>query len=142
MKNKNIVFILRGLPGSGKSIVANKLAESSKSSIIHSTDDYHIKNNEYVFDGSRVKEYHRMNLEAFTTSCEQGTEIVVCDNTNVLRNHYKEYKEVAEKNNYIVIIIVVDEFRVKECKKREKHDIPLKILEDMKKQFQFKNKQV
>ena len=50
-------FIMRGVPGSGKSTVASKI--KGENGIIHSTDDYFIDaNGEYQFDKTLLAKNH------------------------------------------------------------------------------------
>ncbi len=65
-----IVYILRGVPGSGKSTRAALFAGTS--GIIHSTDSYFYKNGEYLYDPSKLGEYHDKNYEAFCISLSKG----------------------------------------------------------------------
>ena len=44
------LIINRGIPGSGKSTSAKKLAPKEQ---IFSTDDYFMKNGKYIFDGKK-----------------------------------------------------------------------------------------
>jgi adenylate kinase family enzyme len=47
---------MRGVPGSGKSTKAKKLAGSN--GVIYSTDDFFMKNGEYVYDVKFIGDYH------------------------------------------------------------------------------------
>ena len=64
-----ICYIMRGLPGSGKSEIARSLAISDVETIIHSTDDFFDKEN-YKEDCTYEKcvENHHKNFEAFKKS--------------------------------------------------------------------------
>jgi adenylate kinase family enzyme len=62
-----IVYIMHGVPGSGKSTVAKTLAKEEGS--IHSTDQYFYKNDSYCFDSSKLKEFHDKNFLAFVRVC-------------------------------------------------------------------------
>ena len=129
------VFILRGIPGDGKSSVAELLAKISRSSIIHSTDDYHKVNGKYKFNKERLWEFHSMNLKAFEKSCEKGIKIVICDNTNIRKSYYSPYIRVAKKYKYWIFILTVGDFNVSECWKRNKHHAPRKVIQGMKNNF-------
>jgi adenylate kinase family enzyme len=52
---------MRGVPGSGKSTKAKKLAGTS--GVVYSTDDFFMKNGEYVYDVKMIVEYHEKNLK-------------------------------------------------------------------------------
>ena len=65
------VFILRGLPGSGKSYYAQSLADelvagNESDYVVCATDDY-FYNSEgvYQFDKYKLSEYHNLNLARF-----------------------------------------------------------------------------
>ena len=125
-------YIMRGIPGSGKSFIAQALASKSKSSVVHSTDFYFYNDKgEYVFDPSLLGEHHAANLEAFTRSCEKGVGTVICDNTNILLEHYDPYVEVAEENGYSVRIITVDGVTPEEAFELNTHGVPLGALQRM-----------
>jgi NEDD4-binding protein 2 len=59
-KEKKLV-LMRGMPGSGKSTLAKKLA--GQGGVIYSTDDFFMKNGQYVYDPKMIGEYHNKNLE-------------------------------------------------------------------------------
>ena len=128
-------YIFRGIPGSGKSAIANLLATTSKSSIIHSTDNYHMVNGRYKFNKERLWEYHAMNFEAFEKSCKKGIKVVICDNTNIRKSFYIDYVKIAKKHGYRVHIITVGDFNATACWKRNKHKVPLKVVRAMKRNF-------
>ena len=52
MKN---LYIIRGLPGSGKSTIAKSLGKSWQ---IFEADQFFMKNGKYEFDGSKLKDAH------------------------------------------------------------------------------------
>jgi adenylate kinase family enzyme len=47
---------MRGLPGSGKSTKAKKIA--GEKGVIYSTDDYFMVNGEYKYNPKMILEYH------------------------------------------------------------------------------------
>lgn len=51
---------MRGVPGSGKSTKAKQLAGIK--GLVYSTDDFFMKNGDYVYDPSKIGEYHDKNL--------------------------------------------------------------------------------
>jgi hypothetical protein len=95
-----VVYIMRGLPGSGKSTRAAQIAaearaaagassSSSSSSVepvaIHSTDNYFIDpvSGVYVFNVEMLPVNHQKNLDAFCASLAAGVGTVIVDNTNM-----------------------------------------------------------
>jgi len=130
MKSK-ILYIIRGLPGSGKSTLAKQLVENG---IIHSTDNYFVKNEIYVFDYEKLSEYHDQNLEAAIESMKEGISPIVIDNTNIHALLALPY--VIEGKYYRYDIIVAEtqtpwRFNIEELLKRNIHDIPRESLEQM-----------
>lgn len=56
-----IAYIMRGIPGSGKSTIAKIIAGDTGK--IHSTDDFFYNPyGEYCFDPKLLKEYHEKNF--------------------------------------------------------------------------------
>ena len=130
MKYKQLI-IIRGLPGSGKSTLAKQLIENG---IIHSTDNYFIKDCIYLFDYEKLSEHHDQNLEAAIKSMEEGISPIVIDNTNIHALLALPY--VIEGKYYGYDIIVAEtqtpwRFNIEELLKRNIHNIPRKSLEQM-----------
>ena len=66
------VLINRAVPGSGKTTFAKNIfaavSSAGLSIAIHSTDEYFMRNDRYVFDVSMLGDYHRRDLAAFKKS--------------------------------------------------------------------------
>jgi len=140
------VYILRGLPGSAKSTLADELAKASfyenRSVAIHTTDNYHMVNGRYQYDASKAGEYHKKNLLAFQKSCKSGIDTVICPNTNINKEQYQKYVDYAKLHDYRVTIIVMDEFRETVCGRRTEHKMPKELIYSMKQRFTIDNKYV
>ena len=130
-----IAYILRGLPGSGKSTLAHELAKTSSNSIIHCTDDYHMIDGKYKFQSERLGYFHQLNRDAFHDSCVAGTEVVICDNTNIRPHEWESYEKSARDNGYEVRFIIAGEFDVDICLSRNRHNVPYQVIIKMKKAF-------
>lgn len=133
-----IAYILRGLPGSGKSTIAAKLASSNH---IFSTDDY-FRNSEgiYKFDHTKPGQHHANNQGAFRVVCEEGVDPVVVDNTSTRRWEMEPYIKAARENGYTVVEMLVgdpwDEKYQEECAARNIHGVSLEIVQRMAKRFE------
>lgn len=102
--------------------------------IIHSTDNYFIdKDGKYKFNADMLMENHRKNYDAFCKNLNEGTPIVIVDNTNIRHKWYREYVEKANEIGYQVIEVLIDPdyCTVDEMYKRNKHNVPKKIVENM-----------
>jgi len=101
-----VCFILRGVPGSGKSTYAKRLVENG--GVIHSTDHWFTIDGVYKRDVSRLAKFHDLTFTCFCKSIEQSVERVVVDNTSIRVIEFDRYRAFAEANGYIVEVI---EFR-------------------------------
>jgi predicted kinase len=131
-KYRGIVYILRGVSGSGKSTFTKTLP---KNRVVHSTDNYFYKGGKYRFDPRKLTFYHRKNFEAFVESLKKGKKIVVVDNTNLLCKFVAPYLEKAREFNYRVILV---EFlpRGREYHIRKNvHNIPPRAISTQMKEF-------
>jgi len=99
------VFIMRGVPGSGKSTMARLLA--GETGVIHSTDHYFYVGEVYSHDTSLLSQNHEKNFKAFCESLKNGVPIVICDNTNVQRAHFACYISAANAAGYQIDIVAM-----------------------------------
>ena len=106
-----VLYILRGVPGSGKSFKAKELAGST--GFIFSTDEFwgtdpetYRQNFDQAIKDNNVSEklgeYHNKNYERAVNALKQGLSPIVIDNTNIMRNHFQKYVDAAQKNGYEV----------------------------------------
>lgn len=124
-----IAYIMRGVPGSGKSTIARQLAGSE--GVIHSTDDYFMVDGVYRFDPRLLKAYHDANYQAFCNSLVLGKPIVVCDNTNIQRWQFARYVESAGKAGYTVVYVVLQHPDPQEAANRNVHKVPEGVIRRM-----------
>ncbi len=109
---ERVVIINRAVPGSGKTTLTKSIVKELKSNnldvAIHSTDEYFMENGRYMFDITKLEEYHKKNLQQFTDSVKQGIDVVICDNTNIAPWQTEPYTKVARENGYKVIIFTLN----------------------------------
>jgi predicted kinase len=122
------LILLRGLPGAGKSTFAKTLGG------IHiEADHYFMKDGEYKFDASKLKQAH----EHCRTSTEgwmmEGYNIVV-SNTFTQEWEMDAYYELAGKYGYRVYSIIVENRH----NGVNEHGVPADKLEQMKNRFEIK----
>lgn len=98
------LVIMRGLPGSGKTTLANKIAEQ-KRAVVYATDDYFIEEDKvYRYYHDRTKEAHQWNIDRTKEALQAGRSVIV-DNTNYKKSHMEPYLELAEKFKAKVSIV-------------------------------------
>ncbi len=97
-KMPKILYILRGVPGSGKSFKAKELAGNT--GVIFSTDEFWgtdpetyrknwdqaIADNNYL---SKLDEYHNKNYQRTVDALKRGISPIIVDNTNILKKHFQ-----------------------------------------------------
>ncbi|MFY4758168.1 nucleoside-triphosphatase [Aliarcobacter butzleri] len=111
MINKTVI-INRAVPGSGKTTITNCILKELKNInlnvAIHSTDEYFMIGNRYMFDIEKLPEYHKENLASFKNSLLNSIDVVICDNINLEPWQTEPYTKLAREFNYNVIIITLD----------------------------------
>ncbi len=126
------VYILRGIPGSGKSTVAQQLArKTDEPAVIHSTDDLCMVDGEYQFDIELAGERHAQNLENFIGSLDKRVPCVIVDNTNVKVEQYAPYVESAQTAGYAVVFVEVAHPDLDVAVARNTHGVSEEIINKM-----------
>ncbi|XP_047531234.1 uncharacterized protein LOC125066945 [Vanessa atalanta] len=135
-----VLIIMRGLSGSGKTYLAKKLidaiypvqSERNYSTHIFSTDNYFMQNNLYVFDKSRLSEFHERNERMARNSMVKGVSPVIIDNTNVELWEMKPYVYEGIKNGYIVEVVEPNTpwaRNPKQLQRHTLHNVPIHTIQ-------------
>ena len=129
------VIIMRGIPGSGKTTITENIMKLYYYiARVHSTDDYFVgEDGKYKFNADTLMTNHRNNYNSFCKSLNEGIPIVIVDNTNIRHKWYREYAEKANEMGYQVIEVLIDPdyCTIDKMHKRNKHNVPKKIVENM-----------
>ena len=123
------VIIMRGIPGSGKSTMAQQLAGDTGK--IHSTDDYFMKDGKYEFDTNKLRRNHQLNFQAFKRDLALGISPVIVDNTNSQKWEYENYTKAAEDAGYEVEVVQVPHIDPKHAAQRNTHGVPEESIRRM-----------
>ncbi|XP_074983976.1 NEDD4-binding protein 2-like 1 isoform X5 [Caretta caretta] len=98
------LYLLRGLPGSGKTTRARQLKREFPGAVILSTDDFFFtEDGTYVFSPDCLDEAHLWNQKRAHKAMKNGKSPVIIDNTNIHAWEMKPYVIMARENNYEVI---------------------------------------
>jgi predicted kinase len=138
-----ILFILRGVSGSGKSTKARELGGAD--GVVLSADDFF--GVDYNFDARLLGEAHRWNQGRVRDSIKAGKSPIVVDNTNTRFWEMKPYVELGLSAGYEVKFAEPDSPQWKKFHKGmsdielnglavefvflNKHGVPLSMVKDM-----------
>jgi predicted ABC-type ATPase len=116
------LYIIRGLPGSGKSTIARKLVHESR---IREADMYHIVNGEYKYNPDKVKAAHEWCLNEMKHLMTEPADCAVA-NTFTRRWEYQPYIKAAKSAGFYVQVI--------DCfgPWRNIHGVPEHVIKEMK----------
>jgi predicted kinase len=108
---EKILYIMRGISGSGKSTVSKALASSPPNggpAVIRSTDDQFMVDGKYVFDQAKLGGYHMKNVYLVEQDMKAEVKCIIVDNTNCKGRDSKPYRELAKKYGYTITMVHVD----------------------------------
>lgn len=131
-----VLILLRGLPGSGKSTFANYLFSNN---IFEADQYFYDEDGNYNFDASKLYEAHMdcqrrvEELMKVSDYSQYGSEIVV-SNTSTTEKELEPYLKLAEKYNYQVVSLVVENRHGN----KSVHNVPEETIEKMRNRFSIK----
>ncbi|XP_018610672.1 NEDD4-binding protein 2-like 1 isoform X2 [Scleropages formosus] len=140
--NRPHLYILRGLPGSGKSSFAKKIRARYGEGRILSSDDY-FRNEQGVmvhFDRQKLPEAHRVNRRLAWEAMRDGVHPVIIDNTNITCRDMRSYVKMGLRFGYhIRFRYTRDSWRrtVEELHERINGKVPLWVMKRMKRRYEF-----
>ena len=154
----NTCYILRGLPGTGKSRLAKLIKEANAGDYhveIFSTDDLFVNaEGIYEFDAHLLKWHHQENLrratEYFARIVDVQKEyptsvyaicqgIAIIDNTNTQNWEYEPYAKAAKEAGWDVQVIALDwnESDIPLYAMRNKHGVPEEAIRRMADRWEY-----
>ena len=120
------LYIVRGLPGSGKSSLAKKVTES-----VYSADDFFTnKKGEYNFNAKLLGKAHEWCWGKVRDAMFIGANAVAVANTFTQAWEAEKYYQIAEEYGYYVFVI--------ECQNDfgNVHDVPQESIDAMKERWE------
>lgn len=133
---EKVLYLIRGLPGSGKSTtsrhIMNSLSENGVESYHWEADMFFVdrETGAYNFDASLLHSAHNW-CQQQTKWCMNEGHTVIVSNTFTTQSEMKPYFELAVQYDYKVVVLT--------CKSRFKnvHDVPQEALDRMRKRFDY-----
>ncbi len=122
----NLLYMVRGIPGSGKTTFAEAICDK-----VVSADDYHYDaDGNYNWKQENMAAAHRY-CQGKTRSIMQTGKDVAVANTSTTKKELKPYYDLAEEFGYTVFSIIVENRHGG----KNVHNVPAETLEKMKKRF-------
>lgn len=130
MTNDKVLYVVRGLPGSGKSTFAKSLG-----GVHFEADMYFIdENGAYNFDPTKIKIAHNWCMIQTQKAMVDGEPKIVVSNTFTQEWEMETYFKLANENGYQVYSIIVENRH----EGKNTHGVPDDKLQIMKDRFQIK----
>lgn len=128
MKN---LFLLRGLPGAGKSTLANQLSEDHFEADMYFTNE----SGQYLYNPNYIKQAHQwcqnQVLECMESHKNKSSHSICVSNTFTQEWEMEHYFELAKTYGYRVFTLIVESRH----QSGNIHNVPDEIIEKMKKRF-------
>lgn len=123
------LYIMRGLPGSGKTTKAQELG-----GVIVSHDDV-LPEDRDTLTPADWKQVKAQAVGKVKRAMRAGAESVVVDNCHVTRGSFMHYERLAERFGYSIVNVDMHAQPTREtvlrCFKRTTHLTPLRVIEEM-----------
>lgn len=126
---ENSLIILRGLPGAGKSLVAELIGGE-----ICCADDFFIADGEYKFDSNKIQLAHIYCQNKCRLLMAINKPKIIVANTSTSERELKPYFDMAKKYGYKVFSLIVENRHGNS----NIHNVPEETIEKMKNRFNIK----
>lgn len=131
-----IVYILRGIPGNGKTTFAKSIQHLCDTAFVTfclccADEWFEDEQGNYKFIQEEIGKAHVWCKNLFRASLETDTEVIVVANTNVTSSDVKFYRNLAIEHNYKVFVLTVENWH----EGNDIHNVPEEIKLKMKEQL-------
>lgn len=128
------LFLLRGLPGAGKSTLAKSISNALTGHF--EADMYFVdEHGNYNFDASKLRDAHEWcKRQVESVMGLHGLDTVIVSNTFTQEWEMQPYFKMAERYGYTIFSLIVEN---RHCGVNE-HGVPEEKLEQMKNRFEVK----
>jgi predicted kinase len=129
------LYLLRGLPGAGKSTLAKSICSGKESTLHFEADQYFTSpDGTYNFDPTKIKQAHEYCKKSTLYAMEDGVKDIVVSNTFTQGWEMEAYYKMAEELGYRVFSLIVENRHGGE----NIHTVPKETIKKMKDRFKLK----
>lgn len=131
-----VIYILRGLPGSGKSTFAQELVNlfQSHDPIWVEADMWHVIDGTYQWKPERVRFAHEQCQSHVKKAMELKHPVIIVSNTFTQEWELKPYLDLANTHEYRIVSLVVENRHGSD----NVHSVPQETIEKMRNRFELK----
>ena len=126
---KKVLYIVRGLPGSGKSTFAQTLTPNHWEADMYFVNE----NGEYKFNMDEIKMAHQWCRDAVEDAMKRNLDKIAVSNTFTQVWEMEPYHNLAEQYGYTVFHTIVENRHGGV----NLHDVPVEVLYKMNKRFEI-----
>lgn len=129
-----ILYILRGLPGAGKSFVADSLAVDGEFPVFSADQFFEDADGNYKFDALLLHQAHLNCLSRTFEAMKNNVEKIFVANTFTTEYEITPYKQIAEENGYRFVSMIIENRHGS----TNVHGCPEETIVKMRRRFTFK----
>lgn len=127
-------YIVRGVPGSGKTTFAKSICEKSikaglEARFFEADQYFYDSQGVYRFNRSEIGLAHNFCLENVKKALREKLDVVVVSNTSTTENEVKKYLDLAKDEGYTTYVITVENWHGNS----NVHSVPEEVILKMRK---------
>ncbi|XP_068207115.1 NEDD4-binding protein 2-like [Palaemon carinicauda] len=126
-----LMIILKGLPGSGKSTIAENIKMLYENAVICSADHFFMVDGKYMFNPEKLKDAHGACQTKAREAAKRNKSVIVIDNTNIKNWESSCYLQMCKTYHYVALMVEPRtpwRFDVKELLKKNSHGLKEDII--------------
>jgi predicted kinase len=120
------LYIIRGLPGSGKTTLAREL-----NACVCEADDYFMDQDDYIFDATKLSQAHEWCRNSVKTAMLEGYNNIAVSNTFSRKWEFQPYIDLAKEYGYRVTEITLSGELHENI-----HNVPAEAIEAMRQRWE------